>query len=229
MGRPVRTDQDSTSRLRCRKLRIVLPGFRRRKSGFAGDLYRLEPAPSPDRRTRAVDEPDRVNDPVPGHRGSTRSERRPAPVDRGTLSRQGRLPRRGKSRGAALDRCWLPIARGLGAHSRAVGPPLGSARICARIRRRTIARSPKQEVRSFNSRGRSPGGVVTRAMSSAAGIGVWRRSLYLTDSRRSGSPAATSLHAPTPLYHSGGHLERGPSRVSAGHLFWWQMSPGIRR
>ena len=106
----------------------------------AGDLYRLEPAPPPDRRTRAVDEPDRVNDPVPSHRGPTRSERRPAPVDRRTLFRQGRIPRSSKSRGSEPDRRWLPVAGRLGTHSRAVGPPLGSARICAGIRRRTIAR-----------------------------------------------------------------------------------------
>src|SRR5205814_3809929 len=124
----------------------------------AVDLYRLEPAPFPDRRTRAVDEPDRVNDPVPGYRGPTRSEMRPAPVDRSTLSRQGRLPRRGKSRGEAPDRRWLRVAGRLGAHSRAVGPPLGSARIGAGSRRRAIARSPTVQfqgsvIRRRNDRG----------------------------------------------------------------------------
>ena len=41
-------------------------------------------APSADRRPRPADEPDGIDDPVPGDRGRTRSERRPAQVDRGT-------------------------------------------------------------------------------------------------------------------------------------------------
>ena len=105
----------------------------------AGDLYRVEPAPSPDRRARAADEPDRVDDPVPGDRGRTHCERRPAPVDRGTLPGKAALPRPGTPRGAVPDRRGLPVAGRPGAHSRAVGPPLGSARVGSGIRRREIA------------------------------------------------------------------------------------------
>src|SRR5205085_10288080 len=87
-------------------------------------------------------------------------EMRPAPVDRGTRSRQGSLPRRGKSRGEAPDRRWLPIAGGLAAHSRAVGPPLGSARIGAGSRRRAIARSPIVQFQGSVIRRRSDRGDV---------------------------------------------------------------------
>ena len=54
----------------------------------------------------------------------------------------------------------------------------------------------------------------------------WRRSLYLTDSRRSGSPAGTSLHAPEPGVSLG--LNIVDFRVQLGVNRWLRTALRLR-
>ena len=78
--------------------------------------------------------------PFPATEGERAAKGDPRRSIEARYPRQDRLPRPGTPRGAVPDRRRLPVARRPGAHSRAVGSPLGSARIRAGIRRREIAR-----------------------------------------------------------------------------------------
>ena len=82
-----------------------------------------------------------------------------------------------------------------------------------------------------------PFGLVWNRLNPVAGLpnGSLRRNLLIGAGCGEGSLTepigATQLWErevllmPRTVMHKG-HLERGPSRVSAGHLFWWRMSPG---